>query len=461
MLSITRSVARLVRATFRKVGDFESREKPTALRLQADASGLRLQARAGSVGAEFHLPGSLDADSLPLPIAALADFEGAGDSVVALTAEGDGKVRATWTDAGVPQRRSYEVPREPMPWLDAPPKLSSVDGTVLLAIKETMSTAADGRVRFALTHVLLRGSTSEAIGTDGRQLLVVRGVSFPWSDDVLVPRTRLLDAKFFSNAESLAVARIDDFVILRSGQWTAWLGINKSGRFPKYESIVPRDAGNATRLILSDEDAEFLTNSLPRLPGKNDAVSPITLHLNGTAVVRARDESGPTELVLRGSQVEGKEVVICTNRSYLRTAVQLGMREFRVADGQSPVVAETSRRLYLWMPLPAAGALGPSTDCLRIDSTGVNLSTNDHPTQPPRNRPTTMAERNNSNDENEIENADDVAVDPLQEADALRSQLRETLGRVNRLVHALKRQRKQAQLVRSTLASLKQLQDVA
>ena len=72
-----------------------------------------------------------------------------------------------------------------------------------------------------------------------------------------------------------------------------------------------------------------------------------------------------------------------------------------------------------------------------------------------------MSEKTNTHDDTDIETNDEVVLDPLQEADALRTQLRDTLSRVSRLVHALKRQRKQAQLVRSTLASLKQLQEVA
>ena len=63
--------------------------------------------------------------------------------------------------------------------------------------------------------------------------------------------------------------------------------------------------------------------------------------------------------------------------------------------------------------------------------------------------------------ETEVESPEETVVDPLQEAEAIKTQLRELLGRTGELVAAIKRQRRQAQLVRSTLASLKQLQDVA
>ena len=63
--------------------------------------------------------------------------------------------------------------------------------------------------------------------------------------------------------------------------------------------------------------------------------------------------------------------------------------------------------------------------------------------------------------ETEAESPEETVVDPLQEAEAIKTQLRELLGRTGELVAAIKRQRRQAQLVRSTLASLKQLQEVA
>ena len=49
----------------------------------------------------------------------------------------------------------------------------------------------------------------------------------------------------------------------------------------------------------------------------------------------------------------------------------------------------------------------------------------------------------------------------IEEAEALRDALRDAHGRAARLVAALKRQRKQSKLVQHTLASLKQLQQLA
>ena len=75
------------------------------------------------------------------------------------------------------------------------------------------------------------------------------------------------------------------------------------------------------------------------------------------------------------------------------------------------------------------------------------------------NRPTSTPQERSR--ETDTETTEETVLDPLQEAEAIKTQLRELLGRTGELVAAIKRQRRQTQLVRSTLASLKQLQEVA
>ncbi len=49
----------------------------------------------------------------------------------------------------------------------------------------------------------------------------------------------------------------------------------------------------------------------------------------------------------------------------------------------------------------------------------------------------------------------------IEQAMTLRATLRDLLGQVNHLVQAIKRQKKQEKFLRSTLASLKELQSMA
>ena len=56
--------------------------------------------------------------------------------------------------------------------------------------------------------------------------------------------------------------------------------------------------------------------------------------------------------------------------------------------------------------------------------------------------------------------AESQAADPLAEAEALKQSLRQTLDQTNRLIASLRLQTKRTRLVESTLASLRQLQNV-
>jgi hypothetical protein len=463
MLSITRAVARVLRATLRKAGDVRSHAKPTALSFRAHGDGLRIQSRAGPVGVEYRLDGKFPTESFRLPFASLADYEGTAATFVTFAAEPNGSVRAEWTDAGVPQRRSYTSSSDAGPWLEAPATMRQVgDGTILVGLNEAMSAAATSQVRYALTCIQLRGSKGEAVGSDGRQLLIVRGLSLPWTDEVLVPRTRLFEGKTFTDAEMVEMGRTDDHVVVRVGPWTAWLAIEKLGRFPNVDSVIPRESSKTTRIVIAEEDAEFLARIIPRLPGDESEHSPVTVHANGQVAVRAKSGSDPlTELVLNRSVTVGNEVRIVTDRHFLRRAAQLGIRNIRFVDDRTPVVGESDRHTYVWQPLDSKTALAPSDDAVRIASAAPDRQ-NPVPQPLPRIEPP-MNDKTNvvRSDESEAETTDEAACDPIQEAESVRGQLRNLLGRINGLVHALKQQRRQNQLVRSTLASLKQLQDVA
>jgi hypothetical protein len=461
MLSITRSLARELRATFKKAVDVEFRNKPTSLAIRTDGAGMRIQARTDRLGVERFVAGAYPAAECLLPFGALADFEGSKPTPVEFSVESNGGVRAEWADMKVPQRRTYAAVKDGRPWLETPADMTQAGDSLIAGLNDAMSAGSPGHVKFATNHVQLRSAKSEIVGTDGHQLLIVRGVAFPWTEDLLVPSTRLLDGKVFTDAEVVELGRTDDHVVIRAGAWTVWLTINKVGRFPNVDMVIPRSQGDATRMILSDDDARFLASSLPRLPSE-PGYEAVTVHLNGAVVVRAKGEEGPlTELVLNGSRVEGKEVLIKTDRVFLRRAAQLGIRNLRYVNDATPIVGETADRLYVWVPLPAKDALRPTADCVRIESNGSTPTPAPSPQpqtrpEPPMNNPST-----DRHEEHENETVDDAVNSPIEEADAIRVQLREVLGRVNRLVVAIKRQRKQAQLVKSTLASLKQLQEVA
>ena len=63
--------------------------------------------------------------------------------------------------------------------------------------------------------------------------------------------------------------------------------------------------------------------------------------------------------------------------------------------------------------------------------------------------------------QNGSSNSESGGIDGLiEQAESVKSSLRETLNQVGTFISDLKRQKKQAKLVRTTLASLKQLQSL-
>jgi hypothetical protein len=80
-----------------------------------------------------------------------------------------------------------------------------------------------------------------------------------------------------STKEHVLLGRTDTHLCLRVGLWTFYLTLDTTGRFPNADSVIPSLKGNHTICTLSPEDAVFLTQALPRLPGKGSDHEPVTL----------------------------------------------------------------------------------------------------------------------------------------------------------------------------------------
>jgi hypothetical protein len=158
-----------------------------------------------------------------------------------------------------------------------------------------------------------------------------------------------------------------------------------------------------------------------------------------------------------------------SNRDCLARLVQLGFREVRVVKADVPVVCKDEKRTYVWMPLGKDGALPPNDDYLRITSTGkapktspakkvrrispmptpsTNGSKNGHVVAPPR------ASING-------DGKTPTSINGLmEEAAELKALLRDAYARMSRVLEGLKRHRQQSKLLKSTLTSLRQLQQL-
>jgi hypothetical protein len=206
----------------------------------------------------------------------------------------------------------------------------------------------------------------------------------------------------------------------------------------------------------------FLVATLPKLPGRDDDHAPVTLDLGPPVTVRARSGQGgsATEAVLARSTVTGKSLRVVTDRRYLLRAAQLGFAKLQLLRPEVPIACRDGRRTFVWMPLDPNAAVPPGEDVLRL----VSAETVTVPEPPPERRRTAMPAPSG----NGHRPADDrPSVGPperpagiqelIAEAEALRNVLGEAATRSQRLVAALKQQRRQAKVVEAALGSLRQL----
>ncbi len=466
MISITRKLIRTLRTVFRRAGDGTRRQSPPIL-FDANASGLQIWCHAGRIAVSYHLPGPQPTARFVLAFADLAELEGSREHPVTLTPNSE-IVEANWTDAGVPQHRSFtaidcsELQNPPVP-----ERMAVLGDDAFPELAHVSRSCGEGQVKYALDCLQLRGQTGEAVGSDGLNLLITSGFPFPWTENLLIPRSKLFSSPELTGAGPVRAGCTDQHVVIQTGRWTLCFTIEKELRYPTFEQVIPDMSQALTRVTFAADDQKFLEQTISRLPHDNEEHLPVTLHCNGHVAIRGRGADGPvTELVLSQSTVHGQEILINMNREYLRRAARLGLRDLGLWKDSTPVLCADARHRFVWQPLTNAGVLRPSPDNISIPSP-VTAAARQQATTPPRNLNTMPETPPNPIDvavsEAETVKAvvEDLPPDPIEAAESLREVLREAVGKTNRLLAALKRQKRQHQFVRSTLASLKQLQDVA
>jgi hypothetical protein len=298
------------------------------------------------------------------------------------------------------------------------------------------------------------------VATDGRQLLIRGGFPLPWDEDLLVPRLPALGLRDLRKEKPLAVCCSQEHVVLRLGPWTFFLAIDRTTRFPDVRAVVPGSAGLTCQLQLDPDDADFLAQALPSLPGAEDEHALVTLDLGEHALVRARGQEGPsTELELARSLVQGKLTRISLNRLFVRRALALGFHELHLGQPGQPAAWRHGQDVYVVVPLDGGAALPPTDDVVRISSAADVLPHKSHHSshpQPERRQATMPQSPANGDAANTL--PDDAGIESLiTEAEGLRHSLQEGAGRAGRLVVALRQQRRQSRAVLAAVAALRQL----
>lgn len=361
MLTIPRSVLKRFRTLCRRGGLHKIRTPggPIVICL-GTADGLRVQCSSADVAIEYYEPGACDVETIRLPLSALETCEGRDNAPVTIETRTDKRAQLSWSDHGVP--RQHEVDQlKPGSFLfpTLPTKFEPNDAVVWTDLREAVATTDPQSSRYALGCLHLRGQYGRIEATDGRQVLVCSDIRFGFDDDVLVPGSKLLGCSDLDLGEPFGIGRAGKWIGLNIASWTILLRIQKEGRFPQIDDVIPPTRTNQARLDLSVGDAQFLSDVLPRLPSDHPMFSPITLDLNGPVLLRVREaeNSRPTQMELQGSRSEGRPLVLNMNRGYLARALRLGFRTLYCFGTEAPILCDHGRRRYLWAVLDSKSAI--------------------------------------------------------------------------------------------------------
>jgi hypothetical protein len=464
MLELSRRLLRQFRAVLRRsLVDPGTRGVWPLLHGSAGPDGLFLHASQGDLALSYHLPGDRLPATLVFRASVLADLESPEETPIVLEASGPGQGQARWEEKGQPRTLEFEtLAPESVPPLPAlPRRWARCASTLLLALDVAARTTGRESGRRGLTRLLLRGQAGEIIATDGRQLLVQSGFSFPWPGDVLVPRVLAFGDRGLARQGAVSVGRTKTHVAVRIGPWTVLLAIDTVSRFPDVHAVIPPPEA-LTQLQLDVTDAAFLATELTQRPTK-ESPSPITLDVTTPPAVRLRagDGAAVTELILSRSSTSAGPVQVCVNRVHLLRALKLGLPAVAVVGPDRPVVYQRPGCTYVGMSLDPSHLLGPAEVVQRLASTGAAPLPNS-PIPEPERIPAMPAPSSNGHVPDpalpaataERGSLDDV----IAETEALRALLQEVSSRSGRLLNSLKQQRRQRQAMRAAVASLRQLQ---
>ncbi len=192
MITITRRLARRVRAVFRKALKITRGVGPP-INFHAGEEGLRIRSQNDEVAVEYHETGQLPVESLRLPLEFLNDCTGGREEPAEMELVGEKQVEVKWSERGVPTILRYDVPDPPPEFPQKPERMVEQDPRFILALREASATCDPLAVRLALGCLELCGEAGEIATTDAHQLLIQRGFAFPWNDKLLVPANPVWD----------------------------------------------------------------------------------------------------------------------------------------------------------------------------------------------------------------------------------------------------------------------------
>ena len=355
MITITRSLARQLRAVFRRagIGKAHGGYGPRVLFL-ADQDTLRIRAMSGHAAVEYQAAHQAGPVQVLLPLDLLDACEGSKPDPVQLDFTVADKVTASWTDKRVPVVLEFDTsaPDDTLPpFPPLPSSFATNEPDLWTALREAAAIHGPepDAVRPELHPVprqrrqARRHGRPAGVGPVGVHVPVDRGLAGPGLQRLRLPGTAQRSAD--PCRQDRGLGDVQDRPL--GDQPEAGEGRPLPGREPARGrssygdfSSLPRRRATATSWPTPCRGCRA-----KRRPNR-----PITLDLNGQVLIRgkAADQSRATELVLSNSRLEGDAITVNSNREYLLRALRLGFREVHLYGNELPVLCDDGRRQFVW-----------------------------------------------------------------------------------------------------------------
>lgn len=360
MFVLERRVAALFRAAMRRGLPRRHDQVPILARLSKN--GLCMHARTVPFSILYRQTGVTGKGVFAFPASILEQFEGRNNDLVEITLQRPDLAQASWSERGTP--RTIEIPLVDPGTVPVPPELPKeyqpVPPSFVTALHEACCTAATEDTKYAVSKVLLSGKNGAIVGTDTRNLLMLGGYSFPFKEDVLIPRIEVFGLEPLHKYEDVGIGTTETHLAVAIGPWTIVLAVDQESRFPDSRSIIPKPGSTQTRLKLHPHDAQrFLDTLTRRIKGPAAREQALTLDLTDAPCLRFEMSEMTMEVPFAESEIVGERVRVCLNLAQFLRALELRFSEFEIRGPDKPIVTRDGERLFMSMPLPAHAALMP------------------------------------------------------------------------------------------------------
>ncbi len=122
-------------------------------------------------------------------------------------------------------------------------------------------------------------------------------------------------------------------------------------RYPDIRQLLPDTSKPATCLTLEPSDSRRLRSLLERVG------SQVSVRARSSKYTAAKSlccecylRRGWKKWHFPRSRVSGPELVVTVSRNHLLTALQIGLRRFRLESALEPVVATDKNQRFIWLP---------------------------------------------------------------------------------------------------------------